>query len=42
MPTGYSCPPDFLGLPALAVVGGVIGRSVSLKLKDGYFAGATL
>ena len=32
------CPPDFLALAALAVCAGVIGRSVSLHLKDGYFA----
>ena len=32
------CPPDFLALAVLAVAGGVIGRSASLALKDGYFA----
>jgi len=32
------CPPDFLALAVLAVAGGVIGRSASLKLKDNYFA----
>jgi hypothetical protein len=36
------CPPDFLAVPALVVAGGAIGRSVSLKLKDGYFASACL
>jgi hypothetical protein len=36
------CPPDFLGLPILAVAGGTIGRSVNLMLKTNYFAGATL
>jgi hypothetical protein len=35
------CPPDFLGVPILAVAGGTIGRSASLMLKPGYFAGAT-
>jgi hypothetical protein len=34
------CPPDFLGVPVLAVAGGTIGRSVTLNLKHGYFAGA--
>ena len=32
------CPVDFLAVPALAVAGGVIGRTASLKLKEGYFA----
>jgi hypothetical protein len=36
------CPPDFLAVPALAVAGGAIGRSASLRLKDGYFASATI
>jgi hypothetical protein len=36
------CPPDFLGLPVLAVAGGAIGRSVSLMLKGGYFASSTI
>ena len=36
------CPPDFLGVAMLAVAGGTIGRSVSLRLKPGYFAGPTL
>jgi hypothetical protein len=36
------CPPDFLGVPALAVTGGTIGRSVALLLKQAYFANATL
>jgi hypothetical protein len=35
------CPADFLGVPIFAVAGGTIGRSVSLMLKPGYFAGAT-
>lgn len=36
------CPPDFLAVPSLAVAGGVIGRSVSLLLKSGYFASSTV
>src|SRR5208337_3134626 len=36
------CPRDFLGLPVLAVAGGTIGRSVALKLKNGYFASSTI
>lgn len=36
------CPPDFLALPALAVAAGAIGRSVSLNLKPGYFAPASI
>jgi hypothetical protein len=36
------CPPDFLGVPVLAVAGGTIGRSVNLLVKPGYFAGATI
>ncbi|WP_337177679.1 DUF3987 domain-containing protein [Paludisphaera sp.] len=32
------CPVDFPGLFALTAAAGAIGRSVSLKLKDGYFA----
>ncbi len=36
------CPPDFLGVPMLAVAGGTIGRSVSLRLKPGYFASAVV
>ena len=32
------CPRDFFGLPILAVAAGTIGRSVSLRLKSGYFA----
>jgi hypothetical protein len=36
------CPPDFLGLAILAVAGGVIGRSASLLLKDGYFVSSVL
>jgi hypothetical protein len=35
------CPWDFLGLPILAVAGGTIGRSVSLMLRPGHFAGAS-
>ncbi len=35
------CPRDFLGVPMLGLAGGTIGRSVSLMLKPGYFAGAT-
>lgn len=40
--SAIGCPPDFLGVPILAVVGGTIGRSVSLMLKDGYFASSTI
>jgi hypothetical protein len=36
------CPPDFVGLPVLVVAGAAIGRSVSLRLKHGYFASASL
>jgi hypothetical protein len=36
------CPRDFLELPILAVAGGTIGRSASLMLEPGYFAGATM
>ncbi len=36
------CPPDLLGASALAVAGGAIGRSVSLLVKDGYFASASV
>jgi hypothetical protein len=36
------CPPDFLGLPVLAVAGGTVGRSVSLLLKPGYFVSPTI
>ena len=36
------CPPDFLGVPMLAVAAGTIGRSVHLMLKSGYFVGPTL
>ena len=31
------CDPDLVALPVLAVAGGVIGRSASLRLKDNYF-----
>ena len=40
--TAIGCPRDFLAVPVLAVAGGVIGRSVALRLKPGYFAGSTL
>jgi len=36
------CPRDLIAVPALAVAGGVIGRSVSLRLKPNYFASPTL
>ncbi len=36
------CPPDLIAVPALAVAGGVIGRSVSLLLKSNYFASSAL
>jgi len=36
------CPPDYLGLAILAIAGGVIGRSVSLLLKRGYFAASAI
>jgi hypothetical protein len=36
------CPRDFVGLAVLVVAGAAIGRSVSLQLKPGYFAGASL
>jgi hypothetical protein len=36
------CPPDFLGVPVLALAAGTIGRSVALRLKDDYFANASL
>jgi hypothetical protein len=36
------CPQDFIGIPVLAIAGGVIGRSVSLMLKFGYFVDGTL
>ena len=35
------CPPDYLAAFALAVAGGAIGRSVNLRLKEGYFAHPT-
>jgi len=34
------CAPDFLGMTVLAVAGAAIGRSVSLLIKEGYFASA--
>ena len=36
------CPPDFFGLPILPVAGAAIGRSVSLLLKENYFASASI
>jgi hypothetical protein len=36
------CPRDFPGLAVLAVAGAAIGRSVSLRLKDNYFASASV
>jgi hypothetical protein len=36
------CVPDFLAMAALAVAAGVIGRSVSLRLKDNYFARSSI
>jgi hypothetical protein len=36
------CPRDFLAVSILAVAGGVIGRTVSLLLKPGYFASGCL
>ena len=36
------CPPDFVGLPSLIVLGAAIGRSVMLELKRGYRASAAL
>jgi hypothetical protein len=35
------CPPDFFGVPMIALAGGTIGRSASLLLKDGYFVNGT-
>jgi hypothetical protein len=40
--SAIGCPPDFLGLPILAVAGGTIGRSCSLLLKPGYFVSPTI
>ena len=40
--SAIGCPPDFLAVPMLAIAGGTIGRSVSLRLKDGYFASTTI
>ena len=37
-----NCPLDFLAVPALVVAGAAIGRSASLRLKDGYFAPASV
>jgi hypothetical protein len=34
------CPPEFVGLPMLAVLGSAIGNSRVLKLKDGWEEGA--
>lgn len=36
------CPPDFLAMAVLPVAGAAIGRSVSLLLKDRYFASASV
>ena len=36
------CPVDFLGLPALVVAGAAIGRTVRLKLKEGYHVSASI
>jgi hypothetical protein len=36
------CPVDFVALPVLVVAGAAIGRSATLLLKPGYFAGASL
>ncbi|MDE2505860.1 MAG: DUF3987 domain-containing protein [Planctomycetota bacterium] len=36
------CAPDFLGLAVLVMAAGAIGRSVSLRLKDDYFASSCL
>lgn len=36
------CSPDFLGVLALSVAAGTIGRSVSLRLKSSYFAPSNL
>ncbi len=36
------CPMDFVTLPTLIVAGAAIGRSVSLRLKPGYFTSASL
>jgi hypothetical protein len=36
------CPADFVGLAALVVAGGAIGRSASLRLKPDYFPSASL
>jgi hypothetical protein len=38
----FGCPADFVACPVLVTAGAAIGRSVSLKLKDGYFASASL
>lgn len=36
------CPPEFFAVPCLVTAAGAIGRSVSLMLKHGYFARASL
>jgi hypothetical protein len=36
------CPPDFLGVPALVIAAGAIGRSASLRLRPNYFASTML
>jgi Protein of unknown function (DUF3987)/DnaB-like helicase N terminal domain len=32
----YPCPPDYLAVPCLALVGGVIGRSMFIRIKDDW------
>jgi Protein of unknown function (DUF3987) len=36
------CPPDFFAMPVLVVAGAAIGRSMSLLLKDDYFASGSI
>ena len=36
------CPPDFVAVAMIAAAAGVIGRSVSLRLKGDYFAASSL
>lgn len=40
--TAIGCPHDFVAIPALVAAAGAIGRSVSLLVKPGYFAPASL
>jgi hypothetical protein len=40
--TAIGCSKDFLGLCVLAVAAGVIGRSVNLRLKSGYYVPPTI